>query len=205
MDKTDDPIKPWSMRSRTSPSPWAEGRCFEPFSGRFLPVLFLALAEPLGCSTAPPRQVGDSPFQVDTAPSAEPSGNEAKPEEEPKQNVLSSGVKGSEGKDNSIPDDYTLTERDCDTLGKQYGAVARSDQLAALNPKLSDKQRAVAEANIDKGVGVIESQWIDSCIKSLAGKVADRSALKCAMGAKTVSAFQVCLGDTGPSGKGGKK
>lgn len=205
MDKTDDPIKPWPMSSRTPTSLWAEGRSSRPLPGRLLPLLLLVAAAQLGCSTAPPRQVGDPVREEYAASTAEPRGPQAQPEEEAKPQVLPSGAKGSEGKDNGIPDDYTLTERDCDTLGKQYGAVARADQIAALHPKLGDKQRAVAEANIDKGVGAMESQWIDTCIKSLVGKVADRSALKCAMGAKTVSAFKVCLNDDTPSGKKGKK
>jgi hypothetical protein len=205
MDKTDDPIEPWRMCSRTPTSLWDEGRTEGPLPGRLFPLLVLVVAAQFGCSTAPPRQVGDPSPEEYAAPTAAPAGHEAQPEAEPKPQVLSSGVKGSEGKDNGIPDDYTLTERDCDTLGKQYGAVARSDQIAALHPKLGEKQRAVAETNIDKGVGVMESQWIDTCIKSLVGKIADRSALKCAMGAKTVNAFKVCLNDDSPSGKGGKK
>jgi hypothetical protein len=193
MDKAADSIEPWSMRSRTHIQP------------RLLPLVILIVAAPLGCSTAPPKQAGDSLPKIDTSTTEEPPRDEARPDQEPKPQGLSSGAKGSERKDDAIPDDYSLTERDCDTLGKQYGSVARSDQFAALSPKLTDKQRAQAEANIEKGVGTIEQQWIDSCIKALVGKVADRNALKCAMGAKTVNEFKACIHDESPPGRGGKK
>jgi hypothetical protein len=193
------------MRSRTPMPPSQQSRSTPSSLGRLLPLVFLVVAAPLGCSTAPPKQAGDALPKIDTSTTEEPSRNEANPDEESKPQSLSSGAKGSERKDDSIPDDYSLTERDCDTLGKQYGALARSDQLAALSPKLTDKQRAQAETNIEKGVGTIEAQWIDACIKSLVGKVADRNALKCAMGAKTVNEFKACIHDESPAIKGGKK
>jgi hypothetical protein len=194
MDKLNDPRKPWRMRPRTPRS----HRKTAPRS-RLLAPVFAALL--LGCgggASAPPEE---PPQPADPVEPPASGGSEAKPQAEaPPPAAAPAG-----GKDSSIPDDYSLTEHDCDVLGKQYGAAARSDQLLTLNPKLSDKQRAVAEANIDKGVGAIETQWIDSCIKSLAGKVVDRKALNCAMAAKTVSAFKACLGDDGSARQGGKK
>lgn len=177
------------MRSRTPLS-----RSKEVQRSQLLAPLFAVLL--LGCAAGASRPPEEPPQPVDMA---EPQAEEAKPV------GMASGVKGSEGKDNSIPDDYALTEGDCDSLGKQYGAAARSDQVAALNPRLSANQRAVADANIAKGVGAIEAQWIESCVRSLAGKVVDRKALKCALTAKTVNDFKVCLGDEGSPHLGGKK
>ena len=49
----------------------------------------------------------------------------------------------------------------------------------------------------------LETQWIEACQKSLAGKIVDRKSLKCAMDAKTVAAFKGCIGDDGSAGKPG--
>ena len=107
-------------------------------------------------------------------------------------------LKNAPAKDDSIPDDYELTPGDCDALGKQYGRLARGDQLAALNPKLSAAQREQAETNIDRAIAPLETRRIDGCASSLAGKATERKLLKCAMDAKTVKAFDICLnGESG--------
>jgi hypothetical protein len=104
--------------------------------------------------------------------------------------------------DNSVPDDYSITAGDCDALGQQYGTAARSDQMATVSPKVSEKQRAAAEAAVDKVVSKLEQTWIDHCRSALVGKVADPRALKCAIAAPTVKAFDVCLnGDNATSDK----
>lgn len=111
------------------------------------------------------------------------------------------GAKPSRPRDATVPDDYSLTEGDCEALGKQYGVAMRNDQVVALNPKLSAAQRTQAEANIDKVVTKMATQWSEGCANNLAGKVVDRKALTCALDARTVKDFKVCIGDEGATGK----
>ena len=110
-------------------------------------------------------------------------------------------AKPARSRDATVPDDYSLTEGDCDALGKQYGVAMRNDQVVALNPKLSAAQRTQAEANIDKVVTKMATQWSEGCAHNLAGKVVDRKALTCALDARTVKDFKACIGDEGATGK----
>lgn len=154
----------------------------------------LALSAALGCSSST-QKPADSPeepsspekaAQVDAPAEGEPRGDGPAPmPTEVKQTGAHS--------DGSIPDNYELTAGDCDALGKQYGAVARADQLAQVNPKLSAAQRTQAEANIDKVISKLENQWIDGCRGSLVGKTVDPKSLKCALESRTVKDFDVCL------------
>lgn len=107
-------------------------------------------------------------------------------------------------------DTYEMTPSDCNALGRHYGEVARSDQMAGLSPKLNEKQRSSTMAQIDKVVGKLEESWTDGCHSSLENKAVDHDAIKCALGAKTVKAFDVCIngaaGTPQPAGKpSGKK
>jgi type IV secretory pathway VirB10-like protein len=105
-------------------------------------------------------------------------------------------------------DTYEMTPSDCNALGRHYGEVARSDQMAGLSPKLSAKQKEATREQIDKVVGKLEGQWTDGCHASLVNKAVDHDAIKCALAAKTVKDFDVCInGAAGtPQGKpAGKK
>jgi hypothetical protein len=143
----------------------------------------------LGCgaSTPPPD---DATSQNDSAPdngTNEGSNDTAEPEPKP----LSHGAKKTT--DDGAGDDYTLTEKDCIELGKQYVAVQRADQVATLDKRLTDKQREQAVKNIDAVVEKMGEPWAEGCISSLVGKVAERKRLQCAMASKSVKAFDECL------------
>ncbi len=160
--------------------------------------LIVSLFVACSSSTPKPAEGPGDPSDVsgpasDSAPASTDKGDEAPPP--PPPGMLKSGP----AKDDSIPDDYELTPGDCDALGKQYGRLARGDQLAALNPKLTAAQRETAETNIDRAITPLESRWIEGCASSLVGKATDRKLLKCAMDAKTVKAFDVCLNGEGGS------
>ena len=86
-----------------------------------------------------------------------------------------------------------LTASDCNSLADKYGELTRSDEMAKLSPKLTDKQREQGRVNIGKGAEILSGRWAESCIKDLTGKLATESALRCAMAAKTVAAFDVCI------------
>lgn len=110
--------------------------------------------------------------------------------------AASSGVKvnGVERTDdNSVPDDYSLTERDCDLLGKKLGDLWRGELRSQMSPKLSDKQREKAEQSIEDGASKKEDDWAAGCIKGLAGKTVDPKTLKCAFNSKDLKAFEKCL------------
>lgn len=160
------------------------------------------------CSPPPaPPETPETP-----APSAEPAASsEPAPSAAPAATAMpGSVVKGGEAEQKSQSlENYELTPSDCDALGRQYGAVARSDQMAALSPKLSEKQRAATAAQVDKVVSKLEESWISSCQANLVNKAVDHGVIKCALASKTVKQFDVCLnGEAGtpqPTGKPGKK
>jgi hypothetical protein len=105
-------------------------------------------------------------------------------------------------------DTYEMTPSDCDALGRHYGEVARSDQMSALSPKLSAKQKSATAEQVDKVVGGLEEKWTSGCQTSLVNKAVDHDAIKCALAAKTVKDFDVCINGTAgtPQGKSpGKK
>jgi hypothetical protein len=101
-------------------------------------------------------------------------------------------------------DTYEMTPSDCNALGRHYGEVARNDQVAGLSPKLTEKQRSSTVAQIDKVVGKLEESWTNGCHTSLVNKAVDQGAIKCALAAKTVKDFDVCIngreGTSVPSG-----
>jgi hypothetical protein len=152
---------------------------------RSLVVLALSSALAAGCGAAPPTPAAEPE-------AAAPSTSKARAEapSEPAPDAAAPTVKRSEA---TVPDDYELTPRDCQELARQFASLIRSDELAKLSSKLSDKQREQATASIEKAAGVRRDQWAASCEKSLVGLVQERKALTCAMSAKTVAAFDTCL------------
>jgi hypothetical protein len=99
---------------------------------------------------------------------------------------------------NSVPEDYTLTDRDCIELAKHYGTVQKADQMVLLSPKLSAGQKAQAEKSIDDAVTKLGENWENGCRSSLVGGVVDRERLKCAMTAKSVKSFDECINGEPP-------
>ncbi|MEO5728002.1 MAG: hypothetical protein ABI134_09790 [Byssovorax sp.] len=166
---------------------------------RSLALAPLVLALLLGCGSGAPKPAegpeGETP--AGTAPPGE-TGEQASPVEAPPPPPEMGTVKRTAGA-TETPDDYSLTENDCQALGRQYGEAARADQRVGLNPKLTAKQREQAEAAIDSVVSKLESGWTETCSKSLAGKIVEHKNIKCALAAKTVKSFDVCLnGQKGP-------
>ena len=93
-------------------------------------------------------------------------------------------------------DTYEMTPSDCDALGRQYGEVSRADLMSALSPKLSEKQRAATAAQVEKVVSERQETWISTCQRALVNKAVDHDGIKCALSAKTVKAFDVCINGT---------
>ena len=158
------------------------------------------------CSEAKPPETPEAP-----AASAEPAeAASPAPEAAPASSALPGRVGNDAKVDKSMSlDTYELTPSDCEALGKQYGVAARADQMSALSPKISEKQRTATAAQVDKVVTKLEDSWIAGCQSSLVNKAVDHGAIKCAMAAKTVKAFDVCLnGEAGtpqPAGKPRKR
>ena len=106
----------------------------------------------------------------------------------------------------TAPAQRQLTDHDCAELGRVYDVVQRNDLRAGLSPKLSDKQRAKVEENIDRVVRKIVERWVEGCATTLAGSYVDESALKCVNTARSVKQFDVCLnGEDAAAPKGGQK
>jgi hypothetical protein len=143
-----------------------------------------------GCSSAPPPPAAEPEAAAATSkPEAAPPADKAAADDAPATDKAPPPPR----KADTVPDDYELTPRDCQELARQLGSLIHSDEAAKLSPKLSDKQREAGLASIDKAADVRRAQWDAMCEKSLVGKVQERKALKCAMDAKSVAAFDVCL------------
>jgi hypothetical protein len=157
-------------------------------------LAFFCLAAVLGCgaSNSKPKNASDGEKVDDRA---EPTEEAKDSSEAPTPPPMGTVKRGSAAQD--VPDDYSLTENDCQALGRQYAASARADQLIGVSPKVTPKQREQAEASIDAAVSKLESQWTETCVKSLAGKIVDHKHVTCALAAKTVKAFDSCLNDEG--------
>jgi hypothetical protein len=149
----------------------------------------------LGCSVKPPKQQGDTPITASDDNPESPSKPSGPSEGSTPSHTPSSGGTEPSTKDdkNALPDDYELTPRDCIELGNQFALLIKADESQKLSPKLKEKQREAAEQSIQKAASARGQQWTDSCQKSLVGMVSDRKALKCAMDAKNVKAFDDCL------------
>ena len=164
---------------------------------RSLALAPLLLALLLGCSSGTSKPAESPEGDLDAPPTAPGDPASTSTVEAPPPPTMGT-VKRPAGPVET-PDDYSLTENDCQALGRQYGDAARADQRVGLNPKLTPKQREQADASIDSVVSKLESGWIDTCMKNLAGKNVEHEKIKCALGAKTVKSFDVCLnGQKGP-------
>jgi hypothetical protein len=149
-----------------------------------------------GCGGNPPPE----PETPQADESTETAANEAPKDEAPAAEEAASppAPKRNEGTANAIPDDYTITQADCAQLGKQFAAVTRADQVAALDPKLSAKQKAETEKRIDEVAAKLGDNWVQTCQASLVGKVAERKRLSCALESRSVKAFDACINGDAP-------
>lgn len=177
------------------------------------PALFAALtaaAALSACSPSQPPETPAAPTAAAETPTAAPASTAA--EAPPATTAMPGSVVKADG-DKGSDQPYELTPSDCDALGKQYGIVARADQMAALSPKLSEKQRAATAEQVDRVVSKLEESWIASCQSTLVNKAVEHKVVKCALASKTVKQFDVCLnGEAGtpqpaqkPSKPGKKK
>lgn len=171
-----------------------------------LSLFFLSTAALSAC--APPTKPPETPDPPAATTEADPSPPASPEAGADKGAAPSPGAKPpAPDVDKSMSlDTYEMTPADCNALGKQYGLVARNDQMAGLSPKLSEKQRAATAAQIDKVVGKLEDTWTNGCHASLVNKAVDHDAINCALAAKTVKAFDVCInGAAGTPQSAGKK
>jgi hypothetical protein len=99
----------------------------------------------------------------------------------------------------AVPADREISAHECQVLAQRYGDLTRSDNMNALPQGLTAGQRQQAQSNIMSASDKLSARWEQGCIESLVGKVASEDALKCAMAAKTVADFDVCL--NGPAAK----
>lgn len=152
----------------------------------------LALVLLLGCGSSTPKPAEGPEGESSSPPPSSENGEGAGATVEAPPPPTVGAVK-RDGAATDVPDDYSLTENDCQALGRQYADAARGDQRAGLNAKLTAKQREQADASIDVVVTKLGTAWGETCLKSLAGKIVEHKSIKCALAAKTVKSFDVCL------------
>ena len=160
------------------------------FRSAFVPVALVLL---LGCGASTPKPADAPDGEKSETPSSAGENGESPAAKVDAPAPATMGAVKREGNATDVPDDYSLTENDCQALGRGYGDAARGDQRAALNPKLTARQREQADASINGVVTKLEAAWEDTCRKSLAGKIVDHKNIKCALAAKTVKTFDTCL------------
>lgn len=154
-----------------------------------------------GCGTSSNRDGGNTPDDVSSSAN---EGSDSSTTHSTKTDQPDNDTKEmphapkSRNDGESIPEDYTLTDRDCIELAKHYGVVQKADQMVALNPKLSSAQKEQAEKSINDAVVKLVENWESSCRSSLVDKVVDRARLKCAMSAKSVKGFDECINGEPP-------
>lgn len=145
-------------------------------------------------SSSPTPATPASSADPSTSPSAEPSSESAKDDGDKPAADTPKPTK----RNDAVPQDHSLTHADCENLGKVFGEASRHDLMSEVSPKLSQKLRDQAEANIARAVESKEEAWIVSCQKNLVDKTVDEDTIKCAMKATTVKAFDVCLNGESP-------
>ena len=163
------------------------------FRSAFAPVALVLLLASGGCGASTPKPADGPDGEKSETPSSSGENGDTPAAKVDAPAPPTMGAVKREGGATDVPDDYSLTENDCQALSRGYGDAARGDQRAALNPKLTAKQREQAETSIDGVVTKLEAGWEETCLKSLAGKIVDHNRIKCALGSKTVKAFDLCL------------
>jgi hypothetical protein len=150
----------------------------------WIPVLFAtSLFATMSCAgSAKPAATGEEPAGLDAdSGSAQNTANEDGPDAAPSSTQAAGPV------------EHELSHGDCQALGGKYRDLTTSDQLAKLDPKVTQAQREQARSAVEKAAVIVADKWTASCEESLVGKFTDESWLTCAMGSKTVAAFDQCL------------
>lgn len=96
-------------------------------------------------------------------------------------------------RDDSIADDYALMAGDCNQLAERFTKLAEAEGIAKLDPKLSEAKRQPLEEKTREDAARAGRGWGDGCKKSLVGKTVSPQAIKCALGAGSIAAFEKCL------------
>ncbi len=139
--------------------------------------LVVACVSFLGCSGTP------EPVQIPESTTATPQ-ETSEPTAEPGPTALATS---------STNHARELLVADCVALATKYESLTRSDEMAKLPAGLSAEQIAVSDSQIARGAEALSDRWEDGCVESLVGKEHPEQNLRCAMAAKTVGAFDVCL------------
>jgi len=150
-----------------------------------VPVAFV-VASAVGCtgSTISPENA-DSSASVPTATATESALVADDPPPAPGTALKTSDPSG--------PTTRELSASDCRSLAEKYNELLRSDEMAKLSPKLTDAQREQSRVQIGKGMAIMSARWEEGCARDLTGKLATEASLQCAMAAKTVATFDVCI------------
>ena len=90
-------------------------------------------------------------------------------------------------------DDYEITYRDCQVLGRSYGNAWLNDEIEKLNArKLKEAQHAQMMEQLRGSSQTMTQQYQSECDKTV-GSAQLRSRLACAVKAKNMQRFDDCL------------
>ncbi len=148
-----------------------------------------------GCSSSTPEPTSTGTPDPEPAPTVA-----AEPTADPEPTATAEPTAAPQASGAAQPRE--ILRKDCLSLADKYAELVRTDEAAKLNPKLSDAQRSTAHANIDKAAKTLADRFAEGCEKSLVGKFADEASLQCAMSAKKLADFDVCMnGPAAPPAK----
>src|SRR4051812_13457510 len=105
-------------------------RVVRPGAALLLFALEACAATPPAADPPAPTAATEEPAPAESADPAAAAGDPAESAPPPASTV--------KRKDDSIPDDYTVSNGDCISLGKKMGALTRSDEGAKMSPKLKE-------------------------------------------------------------------
>ena len=95
-----------------------------------------------------------------------------------------------------------LLRKDCAALADKYGELVRVEEASKLDPKLTHAQVETAKSRIDAAARTLADRFREGCEQSLVGKFAEEASLQCAMSAKRLVDFDVCMnGPAAPPAK----
>ncbi|MBL9024765.1 MAG: hypothetical protein JNL21_21395 [Myxococcales bacterium] len=151
---------------------------------------WLSFAALVGCSSPSPEPtVATSPASDGTA------------EPEPTDGPAASSDPG-EPPPSSVAGAREILRKDCAALADKYGELVRVEEASKLDPKLSQSQVDTVKGRIDAAARTLAERFREGCEQSLVGKFAEEASLQCAMSAKRLSDFDVCMnGPAAPPAK----
>lgn len=140
----------------------------------------LSLLALVGCSSPQTEPTGGTSLEPERTAAPEPTGEPAAPAEPTSPPPAATGAR-------------ELLRKDCAALADKYGELVRVEEASKLDPKLTHAQVETAKSRIDAAARTLADRFREGCEQSLVGKFAEEASLQCAMSAKRLADFDVCM------------